>query len=292
MENLNNKDYKYFAARLVNDEYVLRQEDRISTNIIFSSEWINPNLDKVENYYFKINYLCNILSNELNKMGYNINATRIKDRVIVKGVTVYHSRLPDEDTSRDADYFFIIDGKIFRAYVYKRFPYLSHQDREKAGKEIQRGKQTIYKSEELAVDDYFSKAFSFTGDVLSEDDIISEADLIREFNENNAVLEIFLESGEKLDYIKEKTQIDIDINKVNQYEIKIISTKKPLIGKKAIIKITENNQEKYSLKGEITGQKTVSFKQYYAHNLSFSFNTKKRVLNAKAILVFVNLEKK
>ncbi len=285
------EDYKYFAARLVDNEYVLTERDYISTNIIFSSEWINPQLDKVENFYFKLNYLCNILSNELAKKGYKITPSKIKDRVLIKEVSVYHARELDEESNRDADFLYIIDMRIYRTFVYKRFTELDVNGIS-AVSDLSKTKN-VFKCDEISADDFFSSAASFAGEHLFAYDLKTETELLNEFAENKVKLVLFVNEDMQIDYLQDKCEIDIDTKKVNYYEFKIISTQKPLIQSQITIKLVSGNKTLYSATGEIISQRTVTHKEYYAHNILIKFDTAKKLEGAKALLAYTkNLKSK
>ncbi len=284
-ENKSKQDYKYFAARLVDNEYVLSEQDYISTNIVFSSEWIHPTLDKVGNVNFKLFYLSNILSNELAKFGHKITSAKIKERVILKDITVYHSRDFDEEANRDVDYFYIIDAIKFRAFVYKRFADLT--DIGNGFKKFGKEKRTVLKTNEVSVDDFFNSAVGFSGDHIHSFELKNEVDLVKEIKENNLKLLLFTDNHKKLDYIQEKCEIDVDIKKVNNFEIKIISSDRPLIETGVEITLSSSDKTFYSVSGEIIKQKTVSHKKFYAHNILVDFKSPDKIQSVKAIFIYI-----
>ena len=70
MENKNkyNDLYEDFVQRLISGDYNLYDTDRESTELLFNTQSIFPDLNKIPNYLFKINYLSDALSQEISKL--------------------------------------------------------------------------------------------------------------------------------------------------------------------------------------------------------------------------------
>lgn len=281
-ENRRDLNYINFIEDLVNNKYVLSENDVVATNLVFSSEWVNPRLDQTLNYYFKVNYLANILSNELNKYGYKLTTTEIKDRAFRKNIVAYHKRAHDKESNREADYFFLIDLMSFRVFVYKWFPDLA----EKKDTFFSTQKKVLTAAE-ISVDDYFYNAESFIEDIHSDIEIKSAREILAELENENARLTVFVNNNMVLPISIEKTEIEIPIQKVNQFNIHVISPEKPIIDSPATFSIDNANGSLYSISGLITRERTVSFKKFYELEILILFDSKTKILNAKAVFAFI-----
>ena len=282
-DNRRQKNYVEFIEGLVGNKYLLTENDLVATNLVFSSEWVNPRLDQTLNYYFKVNYLANILSNELIKFGYKLNISEIKDRAYRKNIVVYHKRSMDKETNREADYFFLIDLKSFRAYVYKWFPDLAVKK-----DELFSTRKKILTGSEIPVDDYFYNAQSFADDKYSDIEIKSAREIISELTAENAKLLVYLDNQEILPISIEKTEIEVPIQKVNQFHIHVISPQNPLIDNVVTFAIEKpGGQRLYAASGAIIRERTVSYKKFYELEILITFDTCEKILHSKAVFVFI-----
>ncbi len=275
---------KEFAVKLVENNYILNDEDIVTTNLVFSSEWINPNLYTVENYHFKLNYIINLIICEMEKFGIKyIYPVNVKMRAYKKRAVVYHMKRLDNTTNRMADYFFIVDSKEFKSFVFKKFEDIVY-DQDKFHKDIK-----ILKLSEISLDDFFDKALSYIDD--DEDVIIkTEAQLLKEIQDRGLKLHIYV-NDKKLNFLEEKIEVDVPIQRVNQLNIRLISSDKPIIDTQVDVKLEANNEIFYNITGNIVKEKTISFKKFYQLDPLICFQTKRSVLNSKAILTYIKFLK-
>lgn len=281
------KENKQFVIRIVENDYLLNDDDIISTNLIFSSDWVNPRLAITDNYFFKINYLCNILANEIVKRDFQITRTEIKDRLLKKNVVVYHSNFIDRETNRKADHFFIIDASRFKAFVFKRFS----DDLGVGGTSFDRLSK-VFHLEEIALDDYFSKAADFINNSDEYLSVETENRILKELAKEKAKLSAYINKNEKLSFELEKTQIDIPIKKLNKLEIRLISKEKPIIDTIVKFALENEHEELFSISGKIIRERTVSFKEFYQLDVLINFNNISEIRNTKYILTFIKSIKK
>ncbi len=111
---------KEFAKNLVQNRYNLRNEEIQKTKLVYSSEWTNPSLYRVNNYNFKMFYLANQLQREMSNLGVEIQLSKIKEDSLKKEVVVYQKMLLDKRTGKLVDYFFVLDSRMFKVLIYKR----------------------------------------------------------------------------------------------------------------------------------------------------------------------------
>lgn len=111
---------KQFAQTLVSNRYNIRDEEILKTNLVYSSDWSNPNLHRVDNYHFKIYYLINQIEREMKKIGIKMSKSKIKEDTLKKEIVMYQKMVLDPKTGKLVDYFFIIDTRIFKAMVFRR----------------------------------------------------------------------------------------------------------------------------------------------------------------------------
>lgn len=111
---------KEFAQNLVANKYLVRDDETLRTSLVYSSEWNYPNLDRVGNYHFKLNYLINQLDLEMKKVGLTVSLSKVREDALKKDIVVYQKMMFDNETGRLVDYFFILDTRCFKVLVYKR----------------------------------------------------------------------------------------------------------------------------------------------------------------------------
>jgi hypothetical protein len=282
-DNVSTTDYKKFALRLVHNDYALGENDALSTNLVFSSDWINPRLHLIENYFFKANYLSNILANEIRKYGFSITPSTIKNRVIKASISAYHASISDETSGRDVDFIFFIDTKTFKAFVFKRDPELAANQ-----KKLYSTEKKVLKASEVSVDKYFYNAFNFLGVLKSASGVIKESDINKIIKTERAYIEVIIsESGEKIGIAYDKTETALDLQKANEYIVKIISDKKPLIETKLDFIIRNKEKELFKSTGEIVRERSIKHKELYELNVKIGFHSEEKIKDAKALLVYL-----
>ncbi len=113
---------KSFINQLVKDNY--RLNDKSTFQLIFDSDLKIPYLKNIRNQAYKVNCMINILVSELNKLGRNINYTKIKDDFVnrdsKKKALVYQVLAYEEDTRKLVDYYFIFDTQLIKLFCFKR----------------------------------------------------------------------------------------------------------------------------------------------------------------------------
>ncbi len=118
---------KEFAKKLVQSRYNLRQDEISKTKLVYSSEWANPTLYRVNNYNFKMFYLANQLQREMANLGVSIQLSKIRDDSLKTKVVVYQKMLLDRRTGKLVDYYFVLDSQSFKAVIYRRETDLSNE---------------------------------------------------------------------------------------------------------------------------------------------------------------------
>ncbi len=116
----NVENSKTFAKKLVNNQYVVRNDECLRTKLIFSSEWNYPTLHRINNYHFKMNYLINQMDVEMKKLKIKISPSKVREDALKKDVVIYQKMVFDYNSGRLVDYFFILDTRSFKLMVYKR----------------------------------------------------------------------------------------------------------------------------------------------------------------------------
>jgi galactokinase len=116
-ESVNSKE---FAKKLITNHYILRDEECLKTALVYSSDWNNPNLYRVSNYHFKINYLVHQMHLEMKKQGIVVPVSKIREDSLKKEVVIYQKMILDKRTGKLVDYFFILDTKLYKVMVFKR----------------------------------------------------------------------------------------------------------------------------------------------------------------------------
>ena len=95
------------------------------------------------------------------------------------------------------------------------------------------------------------------------------------------------ETGEKIGYVYDKTETALDLQKANEYIVKIISNQKPSIDSKILFKIRSKEKELFKIPAEITRERSIKHKEFYELNMAIGFYEEENIDAAKALLVYL-----
>jgi len=117
----------------------------------------------------------------------------------------------------------------------------------------------------------------------------SESDIINSLSKGQSYISIVKENRNELEYDKETIDIYLPPEKINKFNLFIISSEKTEIGLDATIKLIENGKTVCSIPARIIKGEILEIHKRYKYEISAGFDTKAKMRGAKWILTFLKI---